>query len=503
MTLIKRSLLLSIALLAVVAACKEPVIDEGILPFTQITETDANGGTWRTVVLKSALEITVPQPTDVTSAAYQAELSAVKNGLLSATPAQNEAVNRWTAGAVLRWNQIARQLVAKYNVAPAYDEATGQFAPFDVTNPFANPPYASRLYALLSVAQYDALVVAWRAKFQYNRPSLERQGVLARVPVLDVPSYPSEDAAVAEASYQLLAFFFPNETEWLKAKAAEHKQSRVWAGACAPSDVKAGEDLAAAVAGKVIAYARTDRFGAARDPNATWQTSIASAPYDVKWKSLEIPARPPMLPLAGNVKTWYDSTAIFRAQPGPPPATTSAEFQKALAEVRQIADTRSREQWRIADFWADGAGTYTPPGHWNRIAEDLVRQYGQNELRTARTYALLNRAMQDGATACWQTKYNYFVPRPSQMDPAIKTATGIPNFPSYTSGHATFSAAAATVLGYLFPEEATALNAQAAEAALSRLYGGIHYRFDNEEGAKCGAAIGKIAANWASTDGSK
>lgn len=490
-------------LLTALAACKEPTIDEGILPFTQITETDPTGGSWRTVVLKSASEIVVPQPADVNSAAYQAELSAVKNGLLSATPEQNEAVNRWTAGSVLRWNQIARQLVAKYNVAPVYDEATGQFAPFDATNPFANPPYAARLYALLSVAQYDATVVTWRAKFQYNRPSLERQGVLGRVPVLDVPSYPSEDAAVAEASCQLLAFFFPNETAWLKAKAAEHKQSRVWAGACVPSDVKAGEDLAAAVAGKVIAYARTDRFGAARDPNGTWQAMIAKAPYDVTWKSLEIPARPPMLPLAGNVRTWYDSTAIFRAQPGPPPTTTSAEFRNALTEVRQIADTRTREQWRIADFWADGAGTYTPPGHWNRIAEDLVRQYGQNELRAARTYALMNRAMQDGATACWQTKYKYFVPRPSQMDPAIKTATGIPNFPSYTSGHATFSAAAATVLGYLFPDEATTLNGQAAEAALSRLYSGIHYRFDNEEGAKCGATVGRIATTWASTDGAQ
>ncbi len=124
------------------------------------------------------------------------------------------------------------------------------------------------------------------------------------VPVLDIPSYPSEDAAIAEASAQMLAFFFPKEADWIKTKAAEHKQSRIWAGASVTSDLKAGEELAAAVAARVIARARTDRFSAARDPNSTWQTAFASAPYDVKWTSLEIPARAPMLPLRGNVKTW-------------------------------------------------------------------------------------------------------------------------------------------------------------------------------------------------------
>ena len=104
--------------------------------------------------------------------------------------------------------------------------------------PYAGSPYAARVYALLSAAQYDALVVAWRAKYQYNRPSLEKQGVIARVPILDVPSYPSEDATIAEASCQILAYFFPNEVSWLKARAAEHKQSRFWAGANVQSDIR-------------------------------------------------------------------------------------------------------------------------------------------------------------------------------------------------------------------------------------------------------------------------
>ncbi|GAB3807409.1 hypothetical protein GCM10028819_44220 [Spirosoma humi] len=496
------SILLS-TLLLWAAGCKEPTIDEGILPFTAPGSPDADGGNWRTIVLKSANDITVPQPTATTSDAYQQELSAVKNGLLSATPEQNTAVNYWAVGGVLRWNQIARQLVAKYNTPPGYDNATGQVITSNDANPFAGSPYAARVYALLSVAQYDALVVAWRAKYQYNRASLESQGVITRIPVVDVPSYPSEDAAIAEASCQVLAYLFPTEMAFLKAKAAEHKQSRVWAGTNVPSDVKAGEELAAAVTAKVIDRARTDRFSQAIDASGTWQSKLASAPYDQKWRSLELPARSPILPLAGKVKTWFDSTAIFRAVPAAPPATSSPEFQKALSEVRDIAMTRTRDQWRIANYWDNGTNTYSQSGQWNFLVEDLIRQNSQNELRAARTYALMNRAMQDAITAAWSAKYTYFTPRPSQLDATVKTATVIPNTPGYVSDQAAVSAAATTVLAYLFPDESTNLAAKATESALAELYGGTSFRFDTEAGAKLGTFIGQTAVTGAKADGAK
>ncbi|GAB2603144.1 phosphatase PAP2 family protein [Spirosoma areae] len=479
------------------ASCKEPAIDEGVLPFSEPATVDAEGGNWRTIVLKSAADVSVPAPLASTSDAYQQELTAIKNGVLSITPEQNTAVNYWADGGVRRWQQIARQLVAKYNISPDYTTATGS----DAINPLAGPLYAARVYALLSVVQYDALVVAWRAKYQYNRPALERQGVITRVPILDVPSYPSEDAAVAEASCQVLAYLFPTEAGWLKTRAAEHKQSRLWAGANVASDLKAGEDLGSAVTAKLLDRAKTDRFALALDQTNTWQTALAKAPYDQKWKSIEMPARSPLLPLAGKVKTWFDSTAIFRAAPAPPPMTTSPAFQSALSEVRDLASNRTREQWRLADYWNDGTGTYALPGHWNSIAEDLIRQARQNELRSARTYALVNRAMQDGGTAAWSTMYTYFVPRPSQLDPSIKTATAIPNSPAYVSDHAAFSAAAATVLAYLFPDEAARLTDQATEAAMSRLYSGVNYPFDTEQGTKWGTRIGQLAIDGAKADG--
>ena len=498
------SLTLLSGLLLGVVACKEPTIDEGILPLVLPATVDADGGTWRTIVLKSAADVAVPQPTAITSNAYQQELTSVKNAVLGLNPEQNIAITYWADGGVRRWNQIARQLVAKYNLLPNYlTPTTGQLSSTDPANLMASPSFAARVYALLSVAQYDALVVAWRAKYQYNRPALERQGVIARVPVLDVPSYPSEDAAIAEASYQLLAYLFPNDTAWLKAKATEHKQSRMWAGACVASDLKAGEELAAAVAAAVIERAKNDRFNLAQDPSNTWQVARAKAPFDAKWTSLENPVLAPMLPLGGRVSTWYDSTAAFRVAPTAPPATTSAEFQQALSEVRDIASTRTREQWRIASYWDDGIATYGLAGHWNFIAEGLIRDAGQNELRSARTYALVNRVMQDGSTASWSMIYTYFVPRPSQIDPGIKTATSIPNYPGYVSDHATISSAAASVLAYVFPDQATQLKAQGTEAGLSRLYSGVHYRFDVEAGTNWGNRIGQLAVDDAKTDGAK
>lgn len=496
-TIYSRPLLLA-GLLCGLIACKEPAIDEGILPLSEPATVDANGGTWRTLVLASATDIAVPQPTAITSDAYKQELTAVKNGVLAATPEQNTAVNYWAAGGVRRWNQIARQLVAKYNIIPDYTTS-----PTGTANPLAGTPFVARVFALLSVAQYDALVVAWRAKYQYNRPSLDDQGLVPRVPIANVPSYPSEDAAIAEASCQVLAYLFPNETAWLKAKATEHKQSRLWAGANVPSDIKAGEDLATAVAAKIMDRASRDRFNAAPDPTNTWTSLAAKAPYDQTWQSLEIPARSPVLPLAGKVKTWFDSTTIFRASPAAPPATTSSAFQTALNEVRTTATNRTRDQWSIADYWADGGGTYALPGHWNALAEDLIWEQRQNELRSARTYALLNRAMHDGSTASWNTMYTYFVPRPSQVDASIKTASLIPNNPGYVCDHATVSTAAALVLAYLFPDEATNLTAKGTEASLSRLYSGTNYRFDIDEGVKWGTVIGNLAVTAAKSDGAK
>jgi hypothetical protein len=209
-----------------------------------------------------------------------------------------------------------------------------------------------------------------------------------------------------------------------------------------------------------------------------------------------------MLPVFGKVKTFlFDSLTAVSLRPGPPPSTGSEQMKKELEEVYQTTKNLSRDKIAIVHFWADGLATYTPPGHWNAIAADDFIPKKFSEVRWARNLALLNMAMMDAAIVCWDTKYYYFNPRPSQLDPRIKTLTGTPNFPSYMSGHSTFSAAAATVLGHILPDRATAYNAMAQEASLSRLYGGIHYRSDCETGLLVGKNIGNYAVSRAQTDG--
>ena len=110
-------------------------------------------------------------------------------------------------------------------------------------------------------------------------------------------------------------------------------------------------------------------------------------------------------------------------------------------------------------------------------------------------------AIHDAGVACWDTKYFYFNPRPTQLDPTIKTGTGIPNFPAYVSGHSTFSASAAAVLSYLFPARTTDFDAMANEASLSRLYGAIHYQSDCKEGLSLGKRVGAYTVNFGLVDG--
>lgn len=110
-------------------------------------------------------------------------------------------------------------------------------------------------------------------------------------------------------------------------------------------------------------------------------------------------------------------------------------------------------------------------------------------------------SLMDAAIVCWDTKYYYFNPRPTQMDPNIKTLTGVPNFPAYISGHSTFSGAASTILAHLNPEKAQIYKAMAQEASVSRMYAGIHFRSDCEIGLQVGNNIGNYAIARAQNDG--
>ena len=484
-----RSTFVIAILLMSMIACLKSSGGDSILPALAPSKNDELGGEWKPAIIGSPTEIILAEPS--TGQIYEKELRGLQDIIQQRTPEQTAAVNYWASGGVLRWNQIARQLVAKYNVRPKAVEI------HDYTNPIAHAPFAARTYTLLSAAQYDALITTYHYKTFYNRMSTSKSGVKGMLPDIGLPSYPSEDAAVAAASFRVLTYLFPKEMDFLYKKAIEYGNSRLWGGMNTPSDLEAGGEIGRQIGDKVIDYAKHDRFNLANDPKDSWK----KLNVDVSWKSQDNPQTKPLAPLMGQVKTWNDSAKVFAAVPPPPPPVGSVEFQKAIDEVKALADKRTDAEKKNVEFWRDGVGTYNPPGHWNAYAEELIREYRFSEIRTARTLLLLNESLQDAATLCWFTKYKYYYPRPTQMNNKIKPVMPPPNFPSYTSGHSTFSGAAATFLAYIFPNEAKTLNKLADEAGYSRVLGGIHYSFDNIHGRNSGNTIGNLTIEKAKADG--
>jgi hypothetical protein len=513
----KRNLLLpvfaGIALIIVAAGCNKDV--EGRtddLPALQPTNVDLNAGTWKPVLLTGPAEFVVPAPSATTTPDYIAQVNEIKSWQQKLTDDEKRIVKYWSAGAVLRWNEIMRQLVAKYNLPP-YQNPDGTYPAPNANNPlaypyfpFANPPYAARAYAYFSAAQYDALVAAWHYKKLYNRaaPYTVDATVNALIPKSTLPSYPSEDAVVAGVAMEMMKLLFPGEQEFIQQKAEEHKRSRIIAGANVRSDLDAGEALGKAVAQKFVTRARGDRAGTAGGNATIWAQFEAdcAARGELAWQSMELPKRPPMLMMFSKVKGMLcDSLTVISLRPGPPPSTSGAQMKAELEEVYSYTKNPKREHIAIVHFWADGVATPTPPGHWNEIAANDFIQKNFSEVRWARNLALLNMAEFDAAIVTWDTKFTYFNPRPSQLDPRIKTLTGLPNFPAYISGHSTFSGAAAAILGHIVPERKAAYEAMALEAAMSRLYGGIHFRSDSEIGLSVGKNVGNYAVQRALTDG--
>jgi len=500
------------ALVIMGSSCNKALPATEQLPVLTPAGSDATAGSWRMIVLTGPTQIAVPPPAAVSDPSYQAELASIKSSQANLTTEQHTAIDYWNGGGVLRWNEILRELVARADLPPA-PRPDGTYPVPDPNNPFAdpqfpfgNPPYAARAYSYVSVAQFEALKVAWYYKFLYKRPSPFKvdSGITPLMPDSNVPSYPSEDAVVSAVNETLLKLLFPTSVDEITQKAAEHRQSALLSGRAAASDIAAGVALGRAVAAVFAARASSDGMKAAGGTAAQWQAlaDAATARGETPWLSQEIPPRPPMLPFFGKVKAWMMTpTDIVNERPAAPPSTSSSQMQQELAEVKHAVENLTRDQLATVYFWADGVSTPTPPGHWNAIAMPYLSNAKFSEVRTARALALLNMALHDAAVGCWDAKYAYFNPRPSQLDPSIKTVIGLPNFPSYTSGHSTFSAAAAEVLSYLFPSGASNFDAMKEEAALSRLYGGIHYRSDIEVGKDHGKRIAGYTVRFAQQDG--
>ncbi|HKX12412.1 MAG TPA: vanadium-dependent haloperoxidase, partial [bacterium] len=203
------------------------------------------------------------------------------------------------------------------------------------------------------------------------------------------------------------------------------------------------------------------------------------------------------------------------ADQGPPPVYSEepdSEFYTLALEVYDTVNNLSPEQETIALYWADGPGvTGTPPGHSISMTRQLMEQENFALDVAAEAYAKAGIAVADAFITCWWSKYQYNLLRPVTYIQRIIDGTWLsfittPNFPEYTSGHSAQSGAWAEVMTETFGDiaftdhthddrgfEPRAFNTffeAAEEAAVSRLYGGIHYRTGNETGLEQGIAVG-------------
>ncbi len=307
------------------------------------------------------------------------------------------------------------------------------------------PPMFARDYALVQIGIFDALVASGD----------HRRGLLA------------ERAVAAGVASQVLSYLFPNDVGRIDAAVAE--QLALAGGT--PGQALGGWSLGRAVGKLVVEHGRSD------GSDAPFTGSIPTG--DGIWTGTN-----PVLPMCGSWKTWILSSL---AEPEPPYRYGSFEDLRDVQEVYEISLHRTPEQIAIVHKWADRS----PPTIWNGLLNDRIESLGLDVITAARAHAHLNAAMLDAFICCWKTKYVYWVARPFQRIAGLVTVIPTPNFPSYTSGHSTISAAAAEVMGEVFPAERDFFQAEALEAADSRLWGGIHFRHDDDAGTVIGRGIGE------------
>jgi hypothetical protein len=322
-------------------------------------------------------------------------------------------------------------------------------------------PYLASDYALTHVAIYDALLQVVN-KSNNNNSANEK---------------PAEVAVVAGAAAEVLTYLFPENYSSI---AILEKQQITHIQGYDTFQTIEGWTTGHNIGKKVIAYAKTDNNNNNNSSDAQWNATLPSGPG--KWTGTN-----PVGPLFGYQKTYILSSGA-EFQPAPPYAFGSA---KDVAEVQAVIDaahSRTSEHIAIVHKWADPP----PPTIWNNMLNGRIESYNLSIYDSARASAYLNTAMYDSFVSCWYTKYTYWTARPFQRisDPTFTTVIPTPNFPSYISGHSTISSTAALIMAQLFLHEASYFLEQAQEAKISRLWAGIHFPQDNENGFEVGRKIG-------------
>lgn len=387
-----------------------------------------------------------------------------------------------------------------------------------------SPPVASRVYMYPTVAAYEILAQADSENYQSVAGQLSE---LTPIPALSENANPHLAALYAYNTLGKTLIFSEDRMETFQ----EELEEKIQSFGVPRSVRKASEKYAQQVVDHILDWANGDLYNQTR--TYPKYTILEEERF---WKPTPPDYMDGIEPHWNKIRTLIlDSPQQFRPKdPLPFDLTKGSPFQKQLQEVYEIGEGLTDEQVEIAKFWdcnpyvthhrghaMFATKKITPGGHWIGITGIVTRKAESSFIETVDAYLHVSVALFDAFISCWDEKWNTLVVRPETLinkhyDEEWMPLLQTPPFPEYTSGHSVISRASAVVLTKLYgsnftfddtTEEAFGLPTRhynsfihaSEEAAISRLYGGIHYMMAIDEGVKQGDLVGKLVAQRLST----
>lgn len=308
------------------------------------------------------------------------------------------------------------------------------------------PPEFTRVYSLVHISIYDSLLKAQ-----------------------DYKNSDFQIAAITNAASGILNYLFPeysnqinNTKDSLLDDLIDYKDNLM---------IQKGLQIGEKVSESTINYSNYD------NSNIEWNNKIPKG--ECIWNGTN-----PILPMAGYWKT-YILKSGSEIQVTKPISCNSPAGLLDRQITYYVSVNRTPQQIAAIHFWGDKS----PPIIWNNILNGYIESYNLNIFDAAYASAYLNVGMYDAFVSCWYSKYTYWTQRPFQVIANLTTEIPTPNFPAYTSGHSVISTVASKILGEIFPLEKKDLDDLALQASLSRIWAGIHFVQDVNNGINQGREI--------------
>lgn len=371
--------------------------------------------------------------------------------------------------------------------------------------PGFTPPVAARALAYTGIALHEAVASGISLKGQLNG--------LDNVPVPENGKKYNWAIAANSAMAAITKSLYPNASAGNVAliNQLETDNQAARSDSCSQQEITRSVNFGKEVAADIYQWSTSD---GGKDGYAnTFPPEYVPPAGPGLWVPTAPAFQRAMLPYWGNNRPIIKPRTPELAAIRPPvySTDTSAVFYREAFLVYHTRLTLTPEQDLIARYWSDGGGTFTPPGHLIAITAQLVADQQLSLSAAAKLFAQVGIGLNDAGILCWKYKYKYNLLRPityiqANIDSSWTPTIVTPPFPSYTSGHATFTGAAGRILAAYFGTNFSFTDRQKVpegfpsrffsnfsrmtdEAAVSRVYGGIHYQFDSEVGKQTGNTI--------------